>query len=260
MKWLAKQRMRIRITGGERDHSIQIESPSNLLHVLQKQSIKISAPCGGKGTCGKCRVEAEGIGSLLSCQTVLSDSFMQEHGLSSDQELVIRLPVQKKARISTEGLLPDFECSPLLIRGYYEPLPASIKDQRPDDQRFEESTGLVLPFDLLGPLSDRMRQGSGPIPFLFRQDNKQVVKFLREDAGKLLGMAADIGTTTLAAYLYHLESGQRLAAASMLNPQRSYGADVISRIEQVDRDLNKLPRMQATIVQAVSEMAEIGRA
>ena len=45
-----------------------------------------------------------------------------------------------------------------------------------------------------------------------------------------LGVAIDIGTTTIAAYLIALETGERLAAVSSINPQRTYGADVISRI------------------------------
>jgi uncharacterized 2Fe-2S/4Fe-4S cluster protein (DUF4445 family) len=45
-----------------------------------------------------------------------------------------------------------------------------------------------------------------------------------------LGAAVDIGTTTIAAYLYDLASGERVAAGSALNPQATFGADVISRI------------------------------
>lgn len=46
------------------------------------------------------------------------------------------------------------------------------------------------------------------------------------------GAAVDIGTTTLAAYLYRLEDGILLAANSTKNPQVSYGADVISRLDK----------------------------
>lgn len=46
-----------------------------------------------------------------------------------------------------------------------------------------------------------------------------------------LGVAVDIGTTTLAAYLMSLENGKVLSSATMLNPQRIHGADVVSRID-----------------------------
>lgn len=46
------------------------------------------------------------------------------------------------------------------------------------------------------------------------------------------GAAVDIGTTTVAAYLYNLKSGQCCAKSGAPNPQSVFGADVISRIEQ----------------------------
>ena len=48
--------------------------------------------------------------------------------------------------------------------------------------------------------------------------------------GRRLGVAVDIGTTTVVAHLTDLETGARIATASGVNAQRTYGADVISRI------------------------------
>lgn len=50
--------------------------------------------------------------------------------------------------------------------------------------------------------------------------------------GKRFGAAVDIGTTTLAMYLYDLASGEQLYTAARRNPQAVYGADVISRLEK----------------------------
>lgn len=57
-------------------------------------------------------------------------------------------------------------------------------------------------------------------------------QFPLEPLGKQLGVAVDIGTTTLAAYLYRLTDGVLLATASALNPQAPFGADVISRLQK----------------------------
>lgn len=46
------------------------------------------------------------------------------------------------------------------------------------------------------------------------------------------GVSVDIGTTTVAAFLYHLPLGMRCSHAAAKNPQAAWGADVISRIEQ----------------------------
>jgi len=56
--------------------------------------------------------------------------------------------------------------------------------------------------------------------------------FPSEPLGLGLGIAIDIGTTTLAAYLYDLPAGKLLATATALNPQAPFGADVISRLQK----------------------------
>ncbi len=65
------------------------------------------------------------------------------------------------------------------------------------------------------------------------------------------GVALDIGTTTLAAELIDCTSGSVLARVSRLNPQRSFGADVMSRISAADTNLSV---MQELLLQAVREM------
>jgi uncharacterized 2Fe-2S/4Fe-4S cluster protein (DUF4445 family) len=63
------------------------------------------------------------------------------------------------------------------------------------------------------------------------------------------GVAVDIGTTTVAAYLYDLASGVRVAEQSALNPQRAFGADVISRMERsIAGEGNALRRMIAECI------------
>lgn len=63
------------------------------------------------------------------------------------------------------------------------------------------------------------------------------------DVGKsadVVGLAVDIGTTTVACYFYDLSSGEKLYTASGLNEQRSFGADVISRIESCSANGSEL--------------------
>ena len=61
-------------------------------------------------------------------------------------------------------------------------------------------------------------------------DDTWDVSALSSQSGKSLGMLFDIGTTTLAACLIDRSTGEILARASALNPQGSFGADVLSRI------------------------------
>ena len=53
----------------------------------------------------------------------------------------------------------------------------------------------------------------------------------------MYAIAIDLGTTTLAASLIELASGRRLAMTGSMNPQRRFGADVVSRLDAaVDSD------------------------
>lgn len=66
------------------------------------------------------------------------------------------------------------------------------------------------------------------------------------------GVAADIGTTTVALYLCSLETGEVLGTVAFENPQRSFGADVISRIDAIMRDYAALERQRKLIIAAIN--------
>lgn len=72
--------------------------------------------------------------------------------------------------------------------------------------------------------------------------------------GEGLGFAVDIGTTTVASFLYDLKTGERLGAEGGRNAQRSYGADVISRITCASE--GKMPQLRDAIRRQLTGMAE----
>ncbi|MHC1611608.1 MAG: ASKHA domain-containing protein [Candidatus Methanospirareceae archaeon] len=90
-------------------------------------------------------------------------------------------------------------------------------------------------------------------PFLLREGERVFYgsEDMGEYAGRLNGIALDIGTTTLAMYLVDLETGAVLSIISRENPQTKYGNNVISRIEFARRDQAILER---EIRRAVNEM------
>ena len=159
-----------------------------LSEYLADNGYSVSAPCGGRGTCGKCRVK------------VLSGSF------------AIR-------KSPAEEYHPDAEGYILACRAVCTHTGAEI----------------LLPNS----------EGDGLTAFRHSD-----LSYETGSAG--YGIALDIGTTTLAAALVDRRSGEILATASRLNPQKSYGADVISRINACkDGELMKL---QSCLLSAVSEM------
>jgi uncharacterized 2Fe-2S/4Fe-4S cluster protein (DUF4445 family) len=72
--------------------------------------------------------------------------------------------------------------------------------------------------------------------------------------GELLGLAVDVGTTTLVAQVLNLESGEVVVTLACRNPQAAYGDDVISRIGYADQHPDGLARLQAVVVKAINAM------
>ena len=68
------------------------------------------------------------------------------------------------------------------------------------------------------------------------------------------GIAVDIGTTTIVVYLVNLGTGMTLAATSAINPQTSFGADVISRISYIGDDPDKLSQLQRAVTKRINSL------
>lgn len=158
----------ITIHSGTNDLTLQYQKPTLLASILQEAGMDFSMPCGGKGTCGKCRVTARG---------ALSE------------------PGEQEKRILGEALQAGVRL-------------ACMTTALGDTELFLTSRDSVV-------LSE------GELP-----------DFVLEPEGKGLGMAVDVGTTTVAVYLYDLGTGRLLGEDSFPNPQSLYGADVISRIQK----------------------------
>ncbi len=70
----------------------------------------------------------------------------------------------------------------------------------------------------------------------------------------LLGLALDIGTTKLAAYLVDLETGHTLAKGGTSNPQIAYGEDVISRIAYANRGAAETTKLHESLVDGINDL------
>lgn len=73
-----------------------------------------------------------------------------------------------------------------------------------------------------------------------------------DTAKRLFGCSLDIGTTKIAGYILDLNSGVVLAAGSLVNPQVSYGEDIISRIAYASRGDDEMRELQSAVVEGVN--------
>ena len=195
------------------------------------------APCGGKGTCGKCRVRIIRPESPDREETVLACETRPEEGMT-----VLLSPGGKDVSGSqgdrhraASGTVP---VSGPLRTADFSPLPGSLKDQRDDISRFRTLPGAEnarVPLSLMEGLHSRLN-GTAPFRAVFRGED--LLEWITPEEPVPLGCfaAADIGTTTVVVYLVDAAGGKILDIRSEMNSQRSFGADVISRMEHAQKD------------------------
>lgn len=116
----------------------------------------------------------------------------------------------------------------------------SLRDQSSDIQRLMEAakeeaglSHLAMTLTARRAAPGMLRRDGGKVNLVVWKPEKghpMALDLLPAGSQQLLGMAVDIGTTTVVAYYYDLTTGKLLDTQSALNPQRAFGADVISRI------------------------------
>lgn len=149
----------LKIISYGREKEVSFSGEKTLLSVFRENGVILSAPCGGRGKCGKCAVTVldNGVSTrVLSCQTPAKDG------------MTVLLSDSEGSGLTTDALFAETD----------------------------KKTGV--------------------------------------------GLALDVGTTTLAFYFVDLFTGKTLKTASCLNPQRSFGADVVSRIAFCQKEGPKL--------------------
>ena len=223
---------------------VQVEAGTTLLEAGQAAGIVGAALCGGKGTCGKCRVRL--VTGDLSPLTSAERNLLSETDVSSGFRLAcqaralgdvrIYVPPESLAttqRLQVEGLEQEIAPVPAVVPVDVALESPTLRDLRADSSRVKCALTVagvddsVIDLPVLSDLSERLRDSDWRVRLVLR--GREVVAVLPQDA-RLLGLAVDVGTTKLAAYLVDLQSGSTLAKLAAPNPQIAYGDDVVSRI------------------------------
>jgi len=110
----------------------------------------------------------------------------------------------------------------------------------------------TIDFHVQQTLSQKLRDLSWNVRVALRGDE---IVALGAAGTRWLGLAVDIGTTKIAGYLLDMESGKTLAAKGMMNPQISYGEDVISRIAAASKSEDNSAKLQSLLTEALSQLA-----
>ncbi|TFG20343.1 MAG: DUF4445 domain-containing protein [Promethearchaeota archaeon] len=246
---------------------VQINSGSTVLSAAQISGIDIVSICGGKGTCGKCKViintphavesitpkEIESLtkkeiqnGYRLACCTIINEN------------CTIKIPESSrtgKQRLQAEGIETKIALEPSIKKYYIEIEPPTLIDPHSDLDRLLKTlenthnlTNLAINYNLLKNLPEKVRIADWKCTVIVW--DKMIIEIEPEDTtNQLYGYAVDIGTTKLAGYLLDLSTGIVLAADSLMNPQIPYGEDVIARLNFTPQET-----LQKTVVEALNSI------
>ena len=259
----------VRVTFAPGGATVVVPAGELLLSAAVSAGLPLSAPCGGHGRCGKCKVQIlEGechppedrerqvlsteeltSGTRLACQaTVASDLRVW---VAPDQEVIGKKPLE-------DALLQGLEPDPVVKYTAVSLPKPSMQDQRSDFGRLcDELDGTIA-------VREASLRALWALPQALRDNDFKVAVTARE--GRLLevagsthslhplGAAVDIGTTTVVAYLVDLVTGEHVGSGAAHNPQGQHGADVISRTEYTKTAPDGLGRLQREAVGVVNQV------
>src|SRR3990172_3461770 len=259
-----------------------VEDGVNLLEAGRGLGVEIETPCGGRLMCSKCRVRIEegfferfGIESSLSHLNPVFErerEFFRSKGLTEPNlrqscvatlhgPVVVFVPEESRAvkqlvRKSAREL--HIEIKPSVRRYFVEMKAATLRDPLGDWERLQNALkeqhgveGLTIDYPVLTQLQKSVRAGEWKVT-VFVWHGREVIRVTPGFAEYALGLAVDVGTTTLARFLCDLDSGQVLASESMMNPQTSYGDDVMARITYAMTHPDGLEKMHAAIIEGLN--------
>ena len=247
---------------------IEVEAGTDLLSAARAAGVQVVTICGGMGSCESCRVRLA-LGTLSSITLVEEDALPEEdrrqgfrlacqaHVLTDVKIDVPPESLSASQRLQVEGEAGDIEPDPAVISVDLRLEPPALHDLRSDATRLAhafQSQDLPVPrldLPVLSDLSTRLRGQGWSARVAVR--GEEVVALLPPES-PLFGLAVDIGTTKLAAYLVDLATGRTLARRGAMNPQISYGEDVISRIVYANDHQDGRSVLQRKLVETIDDL------
>jgi uncharacterized 2Fe-2S/4Fe-4S cluster protein (DUF4445 family) len=208
---------------------IQAVQGRTLRQALQDSGIYVESPCDGNGVCGKCKIRVSPAQAVP--ETVHTNISPQE------AEEGVRLACQAVPEQDLEVFLPPtyrLEAGSSSSDG-----PVLMGRLRPEGQ-------IQPAVEVVGRTGDyRLKHRERP------GVEQALTEWTEENSPK--GLALDLGTTTLVASLICLTSGRELATSGRLNPQVTYGHDVLTRIQRASTS-EGLDLLASTVQSALRDM------
>jgi len=242
------------------NHVVQVPVGTTILQAATAAGVQVESTCGGKGTCGKCKVQV--LQESPSITSLTEKSFLSASELAAGwvlacqhtltQDTTVRLQELRdvyKRKTDLVGVVntavaPSVRKYPLILAR------PSVADQTPDWDRLLAAlpvTGIAFSRSVAASLPKTLRQAKFQVTAVL-DGNRLLAVEPGDTSGRCYGVAIDIGTTTVVAYLMDLSKGTVVTSGAVTNPQQVFGADVISRITHASKGPESLLQLQEKVI------------
>jgi uncharacterized 2Fe-2S/4Fe-4S cluster protein (DUF4445 family) len=249
--------------------SAYFEEGINFRDAALELGLIIESTCAGIGTCAKCKVIIqEGASAPTKVEELLLTPKQISKGMRLSCQALLRgdsvctIPQESqlfKDQIITEGAKGIYPLDPDIRKLFLQLPPPKLGEKYFDFERLKASLQemcgeeIHYDFNLTRRVANLLRDNDFEVTAIV--DQNKLLSVEPHDTRRLLyGVALDIGTTSVAAKLLNITTGETVAVASALNPQRTYGADVISRINYVVEHKGGLELQHRIVVKEINAL------
>ncbi len=266
-----------------------------VLTAARRLGVDLDSVCGGRGICSRCQVQP-GKGEFpkfgvrvaedaLSPVNAVEERYDRIRGLAPGRRLgcqaliegdvVIDVPPESQVHrqvVRKRAEAREIRLDPALRLAYVEVAEPDMHEPSGDAERLcaalagQWGIGGAHPdFALLPGLQQTLRKGAWKVTAAVWQPDAAarpeiVALWPGLRAGGLYGLAIDLGSTTIAAHLCDLASGEVVASAGVMNPQIRFGEDLMSRVSYAMMNEGGAGEMTAAVREGLRGLiAEVAR-
>lgn len=239
----------------------------NLALVLKNAEQKLNTWCNFKGLCGKCVVSIisgeRGNRTPKEIEIKKRDNWPEEYRLACqmkiNSDMEIRIPEEstvRKISILDKGLMIKTEIDPSVKRYQIRIERKEISHQNSFLDFIRKKLNLKnLKAEIKALKEISLFSSEGRDIYIYVYDDKEIIRIQKEDSpSPVLGLAIDLGTTTLVCEAINLETGETMAKETDYNHQIRFGADVLSRIAYASSAKKNLKELQETIINELNQI------
>jgi len=257
---------------------------TTLLDAARTLGVDIDSVCGGRALCGRCQVQPtigefakHGVASRAEHLSAFSETeqryasendFVEGRRLSCSTQIlgdvVVDVPEESQVHrqvVRKRAEVHDIELDTAVRVYYVEVQEPDMHDPAGDLRRLKEALefewqlqDLACDFEVLHGLQKALRDGKWQVTAAVYQQ-RDIIALWPGFHDRIFGMAVDVGSTTIAAHLCDLSSGEVIASAGVMNPQIRFGEDLMSRVSYIMMNPGGEVELTATVRESLQALA-----